>query len=241
MAEGKLLQANGYDEITAHAFGTVLADSFASTLVKFGFQNDKARAVTPTVEAVISGTSDMYSLMNIRVDTVTLSCPYNLAASLASQVHSLVADTYYYVLTAVNSLGQTGPSLEVSTIVTTPSLAPKLTWNALTGALSYKIFRSTISGAYTNTLVTTIATYGTVQYTDIGSATNNDSPPIINTTAGTSPGYATAPSTITGFASSLELASVQIGEQRFFWVGINAGSGISEADNPRQCILRISE
>jgi fibronectin type 3 domain-containing protein len=82
--------------------------------------------------------------------------------------------TYYYVVTALNTNGESGYSNEASA---TPQAAPPaptgltatagnsqvaLTWNASTGATSYKIYRSTTSGSgYAN-----IGSSATTNYTD---------------------------------------------------------------------------
>jgi fibronectin type 3 domain-containing protein len=86
--------------------------------------------------------------------------------------------TYYYVVTAVNSAGESGPSSEVNeTIVITVPPAPTglqavggngqviLGWTASVGATSYNVKRSTSSGAET-----TITSATTTGYTNMGMA-----------------------------------------------------------------------
>ena len=46
-----------------------------------------------------------------------------------------------------------------------------LTWNQIPGATAYNVYRSTISGNYTNTLLTTINSGAITSYTDIGTVT----------------------------------------------------------------------
>src|SRR5207244_5171245 len=87
--------------------------------------------------------------------------------------------TYYYVVTAVNSSGESGNSNEASATPNTPPAAPtnlkatpgdkqvSLTWNASSGATSYNVKRSTTNGGP----YTTISSPGTVTgttYTDTG-------------------------------------------------------------------------
>src|SRR5271166_4417979 len=86
---------------------------------------------------------------------------------------------YYYVVTTVNSAGESGASSQATATPTVPVTIPSaptglqaaagnaqvsLTWNASTGATSYNVKRSTTSGGpYTK-----IASPTTASYTDTG-------------------------------------------------------------------------
>lgn len=86
---------------------------------------------------------------------------------------------YYYVVTAVNSAGESNPSTQATATPTAPVTIPpvptglqatagnaqiSLTWSASTGATSYNVKRSTTSGGpYTK-----IASPTTASYTDTG-------------------------------------------------------------------------
>jgi fibronectin type 3 domain-containing protein len=84
--------------------------------------------------------------------------------------------TYYYVVSAVNSAGESTNSAQVSATPSAPPAAPtglaatagsaqvSLTWNASTGATSYNVKRSTTSGGP----YTTIASPTATNYTDTG-------------------------------------------------------------------------
>lgn len=78
----------------------------------------------------------------------------------------LTAGTYYYVMTAKLPQGETLVSREVSVVIAGPDNSTQIVWAAYPGAISYAIYRSTVSGDYRNKLVITAT--GTT-YTDLGS------------------------------------------------------------------------
>lgn len=92
---------------------------------------------------------------------------------------TLVAGTqYYYAVTATNAAGETVRSSEQTSGVQaagTPSNT--LAWAQVTGATGYKIYRTTVSGTYTNTLLATITNGTTTSYTDTGTAVAAGTPP----------------------------------------------------------------
>src|SRR5262249_57764285 len=69
--------------------------------------------------------------------------------------------TYYYQVSAVNGSGQSAKSAEVSATPQAPPAAPTgltaspgdakvtLTWNTVTGATSYNVYRGTATGSET--------------------------------------------------------------------------------------------
>jgi phage gp36-like protein len=76
-----------------------------------------------------------------------------------------LSGTYYYVITAVGTAGETVQSTEV-TGTTATNKTMRLAWTAVSSAKAYKIYRSGTSGTYTTPclLVTTMA----VTYDDTG-------------------------------------------------------------------------
>jgi hypothetical protein len=119
---------------------------------------------------------------NVKRST-TRGGPY---ATIASPATASYTDTgltngtpYYYVVTAVNSAGESSPSAQATATPTAPVTVPpvptglqatagnaqvSLTWNASTGATSYNVKRSpTNGGPYT-----TIASPTTASYTNTG-------------------------------------------------------------------------
>lgn len=104
---------------------------------------------------------------------VEMEAPSGLAVTSAAG-GSLVADTtYYWVVTAVGETGETVQSNQVVLTTTTANKTAALTWNAVRGAVSYKVFRSTISGDFTNKFVTTVTTNS---YTDTGGSISTGTP-----------------------------------------------------------------
>src|SRR5271157_4680033 len=119
---------------------------------------------------------------NIKRST-TNGGPYTTIASPATPSYTNSGLTngtpYYYVVTAVNSAGESNPSAQATATPTAPVTVPpvptglqatagnaqiSLTWNASTGATSYNAKRSTTSGGpYTK-----IASPATTSYTDTG-------------------------------------------------------------------------
>ena len=101
----------------------------------------------------------------------TLTAPTGLAAVLASGGSLTSGTTYYYVVTAIDSGG--GETIASSEVNATPSggnLTVDLTWTAVTGAVSYNVYRSTSTN--TEVLLTGAGLPATTNsYTDDGSAT----------------------------------------------------------------------
>lgn len=98
-------------------------------------------------------------------NTSALSAPTQTTPSTASSGGGLATGTYYYVVTATNSYGETTASNEESIAVTGPSGEVTVNWGAVTGATGYKIYRGTSAGSE-DVLVATIGSGATVTYTD---------------------------------------------------------------------------
>lgn len=90
---------------------------------------------------------------------------------------TLTSGTYYYVIDALDGAGgETTRGVEASTPVTGPTGSVVLSWAAIPGAASYRVYRGTSAGAE-NTYYTT----SSASYTDTGSAGTGATPPVVNT------------------------------------------------------------
>jgi hypothetical protein len=132
---------------------------------------------------------------NIATGQVSIDDNLSIMASptglAVSQTGSAVGDglgiaTYYYKVTAIDSAeGETSPSAEVSHQFTSGTTNyVTLTWNVVTGASGYKVYRGTSSGGesvYYSTLGSVSGS--TVTFTDTGSPNTNGSttPPTTST------------------------------------------------------------
>lgn len=80
---------------------------------------------------------------------------------------SLSIGTYYYRVTAINATGETLPSQVSSVVLSVGTRKATITWTAITGATSYKVYgRSTGGELYIATV-----TAPTITYTDAGTVT----------------------------------------------------------------------
>lgn len=114
----------------------------------------------------------------------TLQPPALNTPTTATAGGTLGAGTYFYVVTALNALGETLKSNEVSVATTGTTSKNTLTWGTVTGATGYKVYRSTATG--TEKLLATVGNVST--YADTGSAVGTVVPPTTSTAYRT-PGY----------------------------------------------------
>jgi hypothetical protein len=89
---------------------------------------------------------------------------------------SLASGTYYYKITALDGAGgETAGGTEASVIVTGPNGSVSVSWTAITGAASYRIYRGTTMGGEDS-----YNTSPTNSYTDTGGGTPG-TPPTVTT------------------------------------------------------------
>lgn len=98
---------------------------------------------------------------------VLLSIGLNVGGSFS------LLTTYYYVVTALTSAGETTVSNELHVTVTSSGQIVQLYWAPVLGAISYNIYRGVVSGTYTVFFNT--ANYQ--QFNDTGAAGTGGTPP----------------------------------------------------------------
>lgn len=98
-----------------------------------------------------------------------LAAPTQSTPSLASGGSLALNTTYYWVITAVNAKGQSIESNEESlTPTTSGTQTADLSWAQVPNATGYDVYRSTTSGTFADSLVTTISSGSTTTYDDTG-------------------------------------------------------------------------
>lgn len=100
-------------------------------------------------------------------NTTALLAPVQSNTTPSASGGSLATNTYYYEITALNSMGETTASNEKTAAVTGPTGSVALSWAAVTGATGYKIYRGTSAGAE-NVLAEIITSGATTTFTDLG-------------------------------------------------------------------------
>lgn len=107
-----------------------------------------------------------------------LTVPSGVGTSLQSGGSLADATTFYYVVTALDGTGQTIASSEVSDTTATPNLTIRITWSVVTGAVSYRVYKGTTTGTYTEYFSINAPT---LQYDDDATAGTGGSPPASTT------------------------------------------------------------
>lgn len=109
-------------------------------------------------------------------EILSLVGPAGLAVAPVATGGTFAANTYYWVITALNTNGETIKSNEVSAAIALNGQAT-LTWTALAGATGYNIYRGIATGGETY-----VATVGLVTtYADTGAAASGILPPTTGT------------------------------------------------------------
>ena len=144
----------------------------SAPVVKIGHSAASGKPML-TWNAVSSATS--YKVYRATSQKGTYSLLGTVTATSYTNTGAKAGVTYYYKVKAVNSAGESAYSNVVSgkTTVTTLTMGhsassgkPQLTWKAVSGAASYKVYRATAkNGAYT-----VINTTKALTYTNVGAA-----------------------------------------------------------------------
>lgn len=115
-----------------------------------------------------------------QTQTIGCAAPTGLAAVPSASGGSLSATTYYYKATALNGTGETIASNEASATTTGSTGSVALSWTAVTGATSYRIYRGTSAGGES-----VYFTSSTNSFTDVGGSSTSGTVPGSNTTGTT--------------------------------------------------------
>jgi len=130
--------------------------------------NDYVQNTDYTVDTV-----DTPGNINWSANDVLLPPTFNAPTQQAGG--SFAANTYYWVVTAVNGNGETIASTQ-ATLAVSLNNEVLLSWNTIAGATSYNLYRSTSSGSYVSPALVATGIRAT-NYTDTGAALSAGAPP----------------------------------------------------------------
>jgi hypothetical protein len=162
---------------------------------------------------------------------------WNLAASLggAGGVWGSTGTRFWRVV-ALDATGvEIANSFEASFNVTDTTKKVTLTWAPVAEAASFKIYRSTVSGTYSDPAVAGTASSGATTFDDTGAAVTTGS-----LTTGFS--YGIPPTSGNFGTGSLVLGSTVVpGQEVYIWLNRVVPGGTPEVGNPRQATIAVTE
>jgi RHS repeat-associated protein len=164
-----------------------------------------------------------------QLTSITAPCagaPPNFSGTASSTGGSLATGTYYYEVTAVSSGRESPVSSQINKAVTGPTGSVALTWTALPGATSYKIYRGTTSNGE-NTYYTST----TNSFTDTGAAGTSGTPPAAS-------GVCTYSYTYNANGQLASFTDPTSGQPTNY--GYNAAGLLSTITNPLGCQTQIA-
>lgn len=132
---------------------------------------------------VVFNSADALSTASYGIRVIgVISLPAGVTAAQSTGGSFASGTTRYWVITALNSHGQTSGSAEVSVTFSASGSSCVLNWTAVNGATGYKLYRATTSGgeSVSPSLVATISSGLTTTSTDTGAATTTGSVPPTN-------------------------------------------------------------
>ena len=156
-----------YPGVTGFNISTHQTDSGILTPATYYY---RVSALTPAGETIAS----LEAVTSVSAQF--LAAPTGLGSTAFTTGGSLASGTYYYKVTALNANGQTIASTEHSRAVTGPNGRVDLTWGAVPGAASYRIYRGTSANGQN-----TYYTSATNSFSDTGAAGTAGTPPNTNT------------------------------------------------------------
>ncbi len=130
------------------------------------------------VNVIVAGTAGGFAYDAASLTPATLTAPVQAPATTSTTGGTLAAATYYYKVTALNGLGETIGSNEQSVTTTGTTSSNTISWAAVPGATSYRIYRGTTAGGE-STYYTAAAS--ATSFLDTGAAGTGGSVPSTNT------------------------------------------------------------
>lgn len=107
--------------------------------------------------------------------------PVQAATVPSASGGTLASGTYRYTVTATNASGETVRSNEQSAVVTGPTGSVTVSWAAVTGAVTYRVYRTAAGGASDTELFLAAVTAPDVDYVDDGGVVPSGAFPTANT------------------------------------------------------------
>jgi len=234
---------DGVTEISARTLSDILSGT-SDTPVKIGVKNSGSSALGAGLKCTIVklGNNDGWSQLRIGRDVSTISPPWGLTAVVGSPAASGTwsePDTVYYVVTALNAVGETIQSSEVQALIDDVTKKVTITWEQVTGATGYRLYRTTVLGVYgAASLVVENVGIDATSYIDDGSVTVTGTSPLANLSGGASPNYGTWPALST---VPLLIRALAIGQEVFIWIGRVVPVSVDDSMNPRIAGLLFTE
>jgi hypothetical protein len=163
------------------------------------FQEVTWTAASPAVAGTAAAAGVPFTVSSLVLTPANLAVPVQSATSGTTGGTLTNGTTYFYVVTATNSNGETTKSNQQSYAATTLNPTAVLTWAVVPGAAGYKVYRSTTSNTYGATsLLATIGSGATVTYNDTGTATGAGQPPGSNGASSTATFVLSTPTASSG-------------------------------------------
>ena len=159
---------------TDYASSKIIAKSTINSITAFQIQGSSSTVLTADTTNSRLGVDNSYTQISTPASAPTVNGPY-AGGSLT------YPNTYYYEITAVDSMGgETTPSSQGASGTQTSSAnrTYTITWSAVSGASAYKIYRCYGTSGCTEVY---IASTSTTSYTDNGVTAGTAIPPTTNT------------------------------------------------------------
>jgi hypothetical protein len=223
------------------ASGAVLDDLLGGSTdipYKLGIRNDGSVALASTFRAQIvrySG-NDGGAQIRIALDISTLAPPWGLTGALSEADAGGTwggVGLVGAVVTALSDIGETIQSFEKTISIDDTTKTITWSWTEVPGATGYRVYRTSIPGAYGDTcLIAELSGSTSTSFVDDGSAPTTGTPPSVNTSGGVdAPNYGTPPDTFS--TEAVVMGALASGQMGFLWILRVSPSVIDPRGNPR--------